>query len=130
MSASFNIITFQDLTFCKVNLLPYANHIVALDDQGQIVEQGSFNDLNSKQGYVHSFALQEPVATETPTPGFNAVHVSSKEELEISIPLNTARQNGDLSVYTYYFRTMGMFSLVLFIVLEISFAFFSTFPCK
>lgn len=113
-----------------MNLLPYANHIIALGDEGLIAEQGSFDELNARQGYVHSFSLQVPVASDTSTPGFNAVHVSSKEELEISAPLNAARQNGDFSVYTYYFRTMGMFSLALFISLEVAFAFFSTFPCK
>jgi ATP-binding cassette subfamily C (CFTR/MRP) protein 1 len=41
-----------------VNILPQADQIIALGSDGAISEQGTFAELNSRDGYVRSFCLE------------------------------------------------------------------------
>ncbi len=41
-----------------VQLLPHAEHIIVLDEEGRIAEKGSFDDLNSSNGYVNSLGIK------------------------------------------------------------------------
>jgi hypothetical protein len=43
-----------------VKRLPYADHIICLDQGGKVLEQGSFADLSAAGGYVASFSLPSP----------------------------------------------------------------------
>ena len=47
-----------------VQLLPHADHIVVLDQNGHIAQIGSFDDLNSSDGYVSSLGLDKATVKE------------------------------------------------------------------
>jgi ATP-binding cassette subfamily C (CFTR/MRP) protein 1 len=111
--------------------LPSADYIIALGGRGEIVEQGTFQALNTSQGYVRSFSVQQSKhesATTEPTGKFTLRPMSTS-------PLTNAmdnkkRQLGDLSVYLYYFRSIGTVSIMLFFLFNAAQGFFSTFPSE
>ncbi len=117
-----------------VNFLPFADNIIALSSTGNILEHGSFSDLSSNEAYVQSLRVQEsqdsilsikePISAQASTFG---------EPPEKSIDgnfLGADRQVGDLAVYSYYFKSIGLLSTLVFFVAEIAFTFFEYFPCK
>ncbi|KKY16042.1 putative abc multidrug transporter [Phaeomoniella chlamydospora] len=46
-----------------VNLLPLADHIIALDLRGKIAEQGTLEELRGIDGYVKSFGIKQNMST-------------------------------------------------------------------
>jgi ATP-binding cassette, subfamily C (CFTR/MRP), member 1 len=59
-----------------VQLLPHADHIVVLNEDGRISEKGSFDDLNSSDGYVSGLGLKKAALAEI------EVLVAQEEETE------------------------------------------------
>jgi ATP-binding cassette, subfamily C (CFTR/MRP), member 1 len=121
-----------------VELLPSADLIIALDKAGNVVEQGTFEKLNVTQGYVHSLSINN---TNTPNDygndsdrESNDATLLKKFELEpaaaIDSTSDSSRQNGDISVYKYYFDTVGMWWCGLFFATLAAFAFFYVFSSK
>ncbi len=47
-----------------VQLLPHADHIVVLDEDGRIAQRGSFNNLDSLDGYVGALGLKKATVKE------------------------------------------------------------------
>jgi ATP-binding cassette subfamily C (CFTR/MRP) protein 1 len=114
-----------------VNLLPSADYIIALGGNGDVVEQGTFEELNKNNGYVRSFSVQQskqqPQNTEPagkfalgpmPTSGLSDAMEDKK------------RQMGDLKVYMYYFRTLGKMVSFLLVFFAAAHGFFFSFPSK
>jgi hypothetical protein len=52
----------------------------------------------------------------------------NEEKPTAEISLDNTRQNGDLSLYLYYFVAIGKWNMVLYVVLTTAFAFFYCFP--
>jgi ATP-binding cassette, subfamily C (CFTR/MRP), member 1 len=95
-----------------VRYLPCADHIIALGVGGNVMEQGSFLNLNAVSGYVQSLSVQAVAQKEStsleagaaePIPAFRPAEV----EAEI---LGKSRQEGELSTYRYYFRAAGLWN--------------------
>lgn len=122
--------------------VPFADHIVVLDVDGKISEQGSFKELNSAGGYVSSFELQPADWTVQSTEMTNLdqvlamtttskiVHPTlppSKEATE-TIEFEANKRTGDLAIYTYYARSVGWFAVVTFIVAMCAYVFCISFP--
>ena len=103
-----------------VSRLSYADHIIALNANGQIAEQGTFEQLQNVGGYVEGLATKhnfESTRTNTAledidiisitgnptiTPGaINARAKAKAEEEDLRRPL------GELSIYKYYFSSIG-----------------------
>jgi ATP-binding cassette, subfamily C (CFTR/MRP), member 1 len=42
----------------KVQLLPHADHIIVLNEEGKVAQKGSFESLNSAEGYVAGLGLK------------------------------------------------------------------------
>ncbi|KAE9374191.1 canalicular multispecific organic anion transporter 1 [Stipitochalara longipes BDJ] len=112
-----------------INLLPSADYIIALGSNGSIVEQGSFKELNRSNGYVRSFLVHEskqqpqdtkPAVTFSLAPMPTSSLVNAMDDKK--------RQLGDLSVYMYYFRTLGKTVSFLFIFFAVAHGFFFSFP--
>ncbi|KAL3426779.1 hypothetical protein PVAG01_00288 [Phlyctema vagabunda] len=115
-----------------VNLLPWADQIVALGKSGQIVEQGTFADLNAREGsYVHSFALRgaskRPEEVQEKNIGPYKLASHQNNALKSSVE-DKARQTGDLSVYRYYFAATGRPAMIYFWVMQIVWVTVETFP--
>ncbi|KAF2012008.1 multidrug resistance-like protein [Aaosphaeria arxii CBS 175.79] len=119
-----------------VNLLPFSDFVVALSKDGTVAEQGNFQSLNQKNGYVHKFYQeqskeQSDIVEDLPLNDRNTtstgmlqpIAVSNEESLD-----DKSRQLGDWSVYKYYFRTVGMPATFVFVSLACGWAFLTAFP--
>ncbi|KAI1326562.1 putative ABC multidrug transporter [Xylariaceae sp. FL0255] len=108
----------------SIRHLPNADQVVALGQDGEVVEQGTFTDLMALRSYVASLGIKSAAARETST---------VKEVPENGIPsvpeekVSRARQTGDVTVYKTYFKSMGLFLTGLLFFLGLAFGFFSTF---
>ncbi|TRX88968.1 hypothetical protein FHL15_010090 [Xylaria flabelliformis] len=115
--------------------LPMANHIIALDLSGRVVEQGNFDDLITNQGYIHNLGIKPSLMSDK-----SSTDISLKSETSLPPPKKSttkstapevndrARQNGDTTVYKIYFKSMGLLLTSSFFFLGISYGFFGNFP--
>ncbi|KAH0287053.1 P-loop containing nucleoside triphosphate hydrolase protein, partial [Aureobasidium sp. EXF-3399] len=101
-----------------VQHLHAADYIIALDKDGAPVEQGSFDQLTTRQGYVRNLAIQvrtqiehEDITTRTDDPVSEPLGSDVPDDLPIS-----DRRLGDFSLYKYYARNAGVTILVAFLV--------------
>ncbi|KAI9848831.1 MAG: hypothetical protein M1837_006347 [Sclerophora amabilis] len=111
-----------------VHRVSYADHIIALGNQGKIVEQGTFANLNSTSGYVHSLSLRNQSSKEK-----TKAEIIPATEAVIDLPatvspIDPTRRTGDLTTYKYYIDKIGWLSSLLFLVLCALFVFGLTFP--
>lgn len=121
-----------------VNLLPYSDHIVALDSDGRILEQGSFASLKERNGYIQSLKVDEAQAEFASTPTSDQhdkeeVSVTQGGKCKISksaAMVTTGKKSApvDLAVYRYYLKSIGWIYALIFVFLQIVGAFFSAFP--
>ena len=118
--------------------LPLADHIVVLDKQGGILEQGTFAELNVSNGYVASLGLppacwdseeheseQSRVSSNATENDADTSTLHANAELTL---LNANRQTGDLAIYGYYAKSVGWLALTVFIVGISGYAFGMSFP--
>ena len=121
---------------------PFADHIVVLDENGAIAEQGSFRELNAAGGYVSSFELQPAEWTIKSTEMTNLDQVlamttatkivyptlpPTKESVEAE-EFEANKRTGDLAIYAYYAKSVGWFAVVTFIVAMSAYVFCISFP--
>ncbi|KAF6842276.1 ABC multidrug transporter [Colletotrichum musicola] len=116
----------------SVSFLPQADVVVALAD-GKIEQMGTFEDCRKADGYIRSL-----VPTNGSSDGTNAVEPTDEVSGEVSAPAKKAtvkqedddmrRQLGDWSVYSFYFGTVGVVLIATMLLLQLIWAFFSTFP--
>ncbi|TGO61642.1 hypothetical protein BOTNAR_0126g00140 [Botryotinia narcissicola] len=123
----------------SVRHLPAADYIITLGE-GTIVEQGSFNELMRKQGYVQRLGLKSSsdseILSEDITPkesvGRSEAHVletiKTAETLSLAPEADKSRQVGDGTVYKHYFLSMGWFSAVCSLFFAALWGFFTNFP--
>lgn len=130
------------LTSSSSKRLPFADHIIVLDDKGQIAEQGSFSELNIGSGHVSSLDLaqadwrfrekgtskldqllqnapQDSVPTLAPTK-------EAVEDADSEFEAN--KRTGDLSIYAYYAKSVGWVSVLTFMVAISAYVFCISFP--
>ena len=124
--------------------LPFADHIVVLNEEGRIVEQGSFRELNILGGYVSSFELQPADWTVRSTEMTNLDQVlamattnkivyptlppSKEKDSAKATEFEANKRTGDLAIYAYYARSVGSFAVLVFIVAMCSYVFCISFP--
>lgn len=110
--------------------LSYANHIIALDEDGSISEQGSFDQLMTKEGYTSRLAARH-TAEDTAERKVEAelTKIVESEDNERAVAENDLdRPVGDWSVYKYYFATTSYAYAVVFFISTALFAFLVQFP--
>ncbi|KAK1754461.1 P-loop containing nucleoside triphosphate hydrolase protein [Echria macrotheca] len=111
---------------------PEADYIIALGQDGTIVEKGTFEHLSKSQGgYIHGLEVQERQdqddggeKTKLQTSGVSAQDASTPSALRLSEPISTA---GDLSTYVYYIRCFGWVRWGVFAAMTAVFGFVATF---
>jgi len=99
-----------------VRHLSLADKIIVLGSDGRIAEQGTFEDLRSRNGFVSKLLLH-PELLESKSSKINAgTDSNSKQATTIPKALrgpsdndvaDLTRRIGDLSVYKYYLRSIG-----------------------
>lgn len=97
-----------------------ADNIIALGRDGTIVEQGSFQQLMTKQGYVATLAIElreqsdtEDTLKTTEGPNRETTGAAVEEEL-----LMSDRRLGDFATYKYYTKCIGLAILGAFFACE------------
>ncbi|KMP02660.1 canalicular multispecific organic anion transporter 1 [Coccidioides immitis RMSCC 2394] len=115
--------------------LPYSDYIIALDAEGKICEQGSFQTLNSAAGYVSSFSLPPPDWTYKADPdAHRGVKSIVQEDEPDNLRSNEAleaeanRRTGDVGIYLYYVGSVGWFAALMFVVFVCGFVFCIAYP--
>jgi len=120
---------------CIAKRVPFADHIIALTSSGKICEQGTFKELSSAGGYISSFNLPPPDWNYYPS--FKSLGIDKETTpilaLEQVIPPketadDAARRNGDISVYMYYLKTVGVIPVLIFVFAISAFIFCISFP--
>ncbi|KAK2786100.1 hypothetical protein FQN52_007979 [Onygenales sp. PD_12] len=110
-------------TTSATNRLPYADHIIALNSKGQIIEQGSFADLSLTQGYVSSFTLAPAHWDSTCNDETEDTEKHTKSVLHAPDPLSSldpqsaeaSRRTGDIAIYSQYIKSVGRLPFAIFI---------------
>ncbi|KAH8596734.1 putative ABC transporter [Bisporella sp. PMI_857] len=103
-----------------------ADQIVVLGDGG-IKEQGSWQDMKAKSGDIAKFTSGTHGRNDAVlSPDFSKLHdkVRAKDEAEVDL----SRQTGDLTLYAYYFRYVGLTNLLLLVSSTASYSFFIIVP--
>lgn len=132
------------LTSSSSKRLPYADHIIVLNERGRIEEQGSFAELNASGGYVSSLDLP---SADWKTRNYGAStspldHLLStasqdyipslpptKEVVEGSeLEFEANKRTGDLSIYAFYARSVGVFAVLTFVLAISAYVFCISFP--
>ncbi|RDL38704.1 uncharacterized protein BP5553_03044 [Venustampulla echinocandica] len=123
------------------HFLPEADHIIVLNRSGQIVEQGTFEELRWRKGsYVQKLSVAHgyTASTDSIDEIRSVGSVSSLSSVANGVKKDTmhleriapppSRQLGDKRVYLHYFEATGFVNAVLFFVYELLFVALEYFP--
>ncbi|PNP80117.1 Fum19p [Fusarium nygamai] len=131
----------------SVKYARWADHIFLLNEKGEMIEQGSWEELSAYQSHLQNLCIQEKVQM---TDLKQLETVESEQPLETTMSEtgqtrssrrgpdnqetiasgadNSARQNGDLTVYRHYFRAVPPVAIISFVTSCLSYGFFYSFP--
>ena len=113
-----------------VKYLPSADHIIALGPSGDVLEQGTFHDLNVLSGYVQSLSVLAVAQKGSTFPEAGAADpLSTFATAGVDVEmLGKSRQEGELSTYRYYFRAAGFWNTATFVAAGLVHSTCYTFP--
>lgn len=131
----------------SVQLAPLMDHIVCLGPEGQVVQQGSFQELSQQDGYLKSLGIDftnNIITTTTPlhscSTSVSDVTTSEGKEKNFHVQVDkadvpsagdtdTPKQFGKpRGVYRYYIQAIGRWMAIIYVVLAVTYAFLFTFP--
>lgn len=116
-----------------VDFLSSADHIICLNKDGRISEQGTYSNLKDTDGYVHSLLRDGVDRGEVSTLATDDIKEQASKKAQAppkqqADEEDTCRQRGDSTVYRYYFSSTGGLFMIVLLVLEIIWAFLESFP--
>ncbi|MCJ1433569.1 hypothetical protein MMC27_002932 [Xylographa pallens] len=111
--------------------LALSDHVVVMGTNGCVAEQGSFDQLRSLQGFVSNLTSHQPSGESNIQEEQSDDTPQSNSPLPVENPAlaqDLTRRTGDISVYQYYFKSIGwrLGSIMLSVLILVTFA--STFP--
>jgi ATP-binding cassette subfamily C (CFTR/MRP) protein 1 len=132
-----NIQNTTDVT--TVRHLPLADNIIVLDKDGKAIEQGTFDALRARDGFVGRLTLHPEILGVDP--GSRETEDSSSVKAPPTAPkvllgpsandmADLTRQTGDVSVYKYYLKSIGWKIGLANAMGSLVYMFGSKFPCK
>lgn len=127
-----NTFLLYTLTF-QVHHLPAADKIVALDSNGRVRPQKSFNEIRNEYDIEGVLGTSPGVQERKPSPppsSADQFRPKAKNSLALVSEKERARRTGDLSCYFTYGQSMGYTRVWIFLVIAIFFAFSSRFSRK
>ncbi|KFY80283.1 hypothetical protein V499_00837 [Pseudogymnoascus sp. VKM F-103] len=119
----------------SIRHLPAADYIIALGD-GSVFEQGNFETLMARPGYVHSLGLKSSSDSDASSEK-SVLKKETKQQLLHTTTTNTSslaadadgsRQVGDKTVYKHYFKSMGLLLAASCFLFGLFWGFFTNFP--
>ncbi|KIA75537.1 ABC multidrug transporter [Aspergillus ustus] len=121
------------LASSSVKRIPYADHIVVLDERGSVTETGTFSELAGQSGYISSFSLPPPNWDSTSETQFIPKSKPSRTEVllikkEDWSEENVHKHTGSLAIYLFYIRAVGWVPTVVFLTTIAGFVFCISFP--
>jgi len=111
-----------------IHRLPYSDYIIALDSTGHVAEQGSFESLQTSNGYLRQLAprLKSSRGNHVENGDGKTTILSSQLPVEIKELVNEVaelnRQTGERAVYSYYFSSLGWTRVAIYTMLVVVFA--------
>ncbi len=119
----------------------FADDIVVLGEDGKILEQGSFDHLASRPGYVSDIFSQQrdwshQSNTKPKTGGDNSSSLTEISRLlDAALPKGVNqddlhRRDGDTSVYKFYLQSAGLLSPSIITATMVILAFCDGFPSE
>ena len=123
------------LSTLLVRHLPHADNIIVLDASGQISEQGSFEHLRAKEGFVSSLIVHPSLLDQGPTRP--AEDKSTRKASPASTVLQgptandvaeRTRRIGDSAVYKYYYAAVGWKWTTVILTLSFAYMIFGNLP--
>ncbi|KAK8096968.1 P-loop containing nucleoside triphosphate hydrolase protein [Apiospora kogelbergensis] len=108
----------------SIKRLPEANLILVLNDNGEIVEQGTFHELNIPGSYIHTLQVQlqkeEQESEDIAETDIESIDEKNKGIIEVEekseAEADESRQVGDWAIYRYYGRALGPMALFIWII--------------
>lgn len=97
----------------SVRHLHLADNIIVLDKSGRAIEQGTFADLRSQNGFVSRLVLHPELLESGKSEVASSTAVSAPSIPKIlqgpsaNDAADLARKTGDISVYKYYIKSIG-----------------------
>lgn len=122
----------------SASILSLVDHIVILEKDGIILEQGSYEYLKAR-GSLEHLSLQQHLSKHDDYDemglsesfgGFKTEAFRSKRINHESTINSKQPTSNDLAVYNYYFKSAGRASVVISWITQALSAFFFVFPCK
>ncbi|KAH0593670.1 hypothetical protein MHUMG1_08420 [Metarhizium humberi] len=113
----------------SVGHLRFADHIVVLNKEGSIAEQGTLEQVSASGGYVQRLASLPAVETsrqellELPEEIYRELGLSNEEDV-----LGSARKTSDFQVYAYYIKVAGTWTFSIYIFICVAYTFGLSFP--
>jgi hypothetical protein len=96
--------------------LRYADFVISLNENGHLIEQGSYDALVAGHGYVGMLASKITSVVTTRAPELvlddetlQGLNLEKEDDID-----STSRGTSDLAVYLYYFQNIGWPLLTLF----------------
>ncbi|KAJ5364163.1 P-loop containing nucleoside triphosphate hydrolase protein [Penicillium cataractarum] len=96
--------------------LSYSDFVISLNEDGHLIEQGSYDALLAGQSYVSMLASKASTVVTTRAPDvvlddetLQGLNLDKEDDID-----STSRRTSDLAVYLYYFRNIGWHLLALF----------------
>lgn len=125
----------------SVRYLPFADHIISLSEEGEILEQGTFQELVATEGYVASLKVEDRADKEHPEDAHRLLTLGPKNDKETlrtirrTTPGATdkskedelSRMFGDIQVYRHYFSRITILAQLAFLLFAIGWGFFYSF---
>jgi ATP-binding cassette, subfamily C (CFTR/MRP), member 1 len=115
------------------HLLMHADHIIALNSEGQVVHQGPPERFGGQDDLASVLAGVSAVPEDADKESANVAASGSgtlqapPSQMQSSVDTDTQRL-GDSSVYKYYFSTFGWPKTIIFFALQITLVFCIKFP--
>lgn len=112
-----------------VHRLPHADHIVAIEADGTISEQGSYASLAIAGGYVQGLKIkQQDRESIERVPKVASSGCKKPSTAPQDLVTNMTRTTGDWQTYKYYFQAAGMTSSLLSLLWSVLFVLSTKLP--
>lgn len=119
-----------NLICISVKYLPLAHQVIVIPSSpGQEIQHGEYREIQESKFLI---GLADKESHEKPSDDTKAEQVlKSASELEESLEVqDLKRKTGDMAVYNYYFRSVGLFPMVVFMFFVLLEVFAESFSSK
>jgi hypothetical protein len=107
--------------------------ILVLSNDGRLIEQGTFSELNVPGSYVHTLEVNPGACDVDSITDVTTIRDTGQAASNTSVPEvqpDEARKYGDMATYSYYSRALGRRAMSIWVLLVAIFAAFRGLGCR